>query len=137
YVKELSQGIDDNQARLLGDNEYLIKFSFTPNEKMPSFVSEELLKEYMLKYPMKANGLIELVIDNELVYSVQIINGAKFNEIIKEASFNKAYPCTLTGIRTCAVDGIRNQNWFDMTNCVLEGIGCVANWYGSCIADNC
>ena len=119
-----------------------IKSSFKCDEKMPSFANEKELKSYLLKNRTKTNGVFEFYIDNELEYSVQIIKGEKFNEKITETKKTinltaKKYPCSYTGVRACAFEGIHNQNWFQVTQCVLEEFACVAEWYLNCTIDNC
>jgi hypothetical protein len=146
YVKETNDLVSTEKAKEKFNKDYdihLIKWSFICDKTMPAFANEKELKSYLLKNTKKTNGVFEFYIDNELVYSVKIIKGEKFNEKIimgTKKTLNltsKDYPCTYAGVRACAVEGIHNQNWFQMTQCVLEGVACVAEWYINCTIDNC
>jgi hypothetical protein len=145
YVQETNDIVSAEKAKKSFNEEYdihSIKSSFKCDEQMPSFATEKELKSYLLKNRTKTNGVFEFYIDNELVYSVQIIKGEKFNEKITGTTKTrnlaaKEYPCSYAGVRACAVEGIHNQNWFQMTQCVLEGFACVAEWYLNCTIDNC
>jgi len=145
YVKETNNQVSAEKAKESFNKEYdihSIKASFKCDEKMPSFATEKELKSYLLKNKTKTNGVFEFFVDNELVYSVQIKNGEKLNEKIIEttAKMNltaKEYPCSYAGVRACAIDGIHNQNWYEMALCIAEGFGCVADWYINCTINNC
>lgn len=139
-----SEGYDKENISLLRQNEEVyyqtVKYLFTCDRSMPTFYSQAELEDYLLNNSSKTNGIFELILDDEIAYRVQIINGEKFNEEIfatSEGVSSKVYPCTYRGIKACAIDGIHNQNWFQMTQCVLEGFGCVAEWYLNCTIDNC
>lgn len=145
YVKETNDLVGTEKAKESFNKDYdihSIKSSFKCDEKMPSFASEKELKSYLLNNRTKTNGVFEFYVDNELVYSVQIIKGEKFNEKITGTTTTrnlktKEYPCTYAGVRACAVEGIHNQNWYQMALCIAEGFGCVADWYINCTIDNC
>tara|TARA_R110002072_G_scaffold129809_3_gene268414 strand:- start:9059 stop:9571 length:513 start_codon:yes stop_codon:yes gene_type:complete len=115
-----------------------INHSFVSNEKMSFFNSEDDLKSFLLNNTQEVYGTYELIIDDEIVYRTQIEKGVKINEEISLSSdFNNTEDCNYQDIRKCAVDGIHNQNWYDMTLCVLEGFGCVTHWYATCTVDLC
>lgn len=144
YIKETDEIISTEEAKEGFNKDYdihSIKSSFKCDEKMPSFASEKELKSYLLNNRTKTNGIFEFYVDNELVYSVQIIKGEKVNEkiteTIKTRNLTAKYPCSYAGVRACAIDGIHNQNWYQMTKCVLSGFECVAEWYLTCTIDNC
>lgn len=145
YVQETNDIVNEEQTKKSFNEDYdihSIKSSFTCDKQMPAFSTEKELKSYLLKNRTKTNGVFEFYIDNELAYSVQIINGEKFNEKIVDISKTKnlktaKYACSYAGIRACAIDGIHNQNWYEMVLCVGEGLGCVADWYINCTIDNC
>lgn len=145
YVKETNDMVSVEKAKESFNEDYdihSIMSSFKCDKNMPTFATEKELKSYLLKNKTKTNGVFEFFVDNELVYSVQIKNGEKWNEKIIEttAKMNltaKEYPCSYAGIRACAIDGIHNQNWYQMAVCITEGFGCVAEWYLICTIDNC
>lgn len=144
YVKETNDIVGEEKAKKSFNKDYdihSIKSSFKCDEQMPSFATEKELKSYLLENRTKTNGLFEFYVDDELVYSVQIIKGEKFNEKIiattKTRNLTAKYPCSYAGVRACAVEGIHNQNWYQMTKCVLMGFECVAEWYLNCTIDNC
>lgn len=114
-----------------------ISLIFKCDKQMQSFSSEKELKDYISKNPLRTSGTLELYVDNEITYSVQIIDGVKTNEHTFNSSTEKKYPCTYQGIRQCAIDGIHDQNWFQMTTCVIEGFDCVVQFYINCTIDNC
>jgi len=119
-------------------NQHSIKHLFTFDSQMKSFDSEDELKSYLSENPNKVYGEYEVFIDEELAYSVQIIKGEKFNEQIFESSIaNKSIGCTFAQVKACAIDRIRSQNWYDMTLCIIEGLGCVAHYYATCAVDLC
>jgi hypothetical protein len=146
YTKEINDIVSTKKAKESFNNDYdihSIKSSFTCDKQMPAFSNKKELKTFLLENRKKTNGFFEFYIDDELVYSVQIIKGEKINEkIISNAKLNgtipeQDYPCTYAGIRACAVNGIHSQNWYEMTKCVLTGFECVAEWYLNCAIDNC
>lgn len=140
----VSEGIDTEIKNTARQNEEVyyqtVKYLFTCDKSMPTFYSQEELENYLLNNSSKTNGIFELIIDNEIAYKVQIINGEKFNEEIfntSEGIQNKAYPCTYKGIKQCAIDSIHAQNWYEMALCIGEGLGCVSHYYIVCMVDNC
>lgn len=139
----VKEGYEKDESNLLRQNEEVyyqtVKYVFTCDKSMPTFYSQEELEDYLLNNSSKTNGIFELILDEEIAYRVQIINGEKFNEEIFNTSegTQEKYTCSYRGIKQCAIDGIHNQNWFQMTQCVLEGFGCVAEWYLNCTIDNC
>lgn len=144
YVKEINDLVSTEIAKKSFNKDYdihSIKASFKCDKQMPSFTNEKDLKSYLLENRTKTNGVFEFYIDDDLIYSVQIIKGEKFNEKIIENSTPKnlaaKYPCSYAGVRACVHEGIHNQNWYEMTLCVLEGLGCVTEWYINCTIDNC
>lgn len=115
-----------------------VSMTFTCDKQMQTFSSEKELIAFISKNPSKASGTFELFLDNSIAYRAQIVNGEKIKEeVFNETTNNKIYPCTLAGIRQCAVDRIHAQNWFDMWTCIAEGIDCVIVKYASCMVDNC
>jgi hypothetical protein len=145
FIKETNNTLSSEKAKENLNKDYVIhsvKSLFKCDKQMPSFETEKELKSYLLENRTKTNGIFEFYIDEELVYSVQIRKGEKINEkiIANTAKLNlsaKEYPCSYAGVKACAVEGIHNQNWFQMTQCVLEGLACVAEWYINCTIDNC
>ena len=108
-------------------------------ETMPAFNTEQNLATYVTKNVTTTDGHFELKIDEELLYSCDILNGQKINEKFysSDSEYYKIYPCSYKGIRACAVDTIHAYNWYDMWGCVSAGFACVVNAYGSCFASNC
>lgn len=144
YLKEINNtiGIEKTKESFSKDYEiHLIKSSFKCNNDMPYFTTEKELKSYLIENNLKTNGVFELYIDNELVYSTQIKKGKKINEVFTETAktlnLTAKYPCSYAGIKACAIEGIHNQNWYQMALCISEGFGCVAEWYLNCTIDNC
>jgi hypothetical protein len=120
------------------ENQHSIKHIFTFDSQIQSFNSEDELKSYLLENPNKVNGKYEVFIDDEIAYSVQIINGEKLNAVIFESSTaNKTAGCSFAEVKACAIERIHNQNWFDMTLCVIAGFDCVVEKYASCTVDLC
>lgn len=130
---------DANAILKDGDEQHSIKFKFTFDEKMGSFTSESELIRFLENNKADTYGKFELFVDNNLEYSVTIEKGIKVKEELFTDEFNKSVPkpCSFEGLRRCAANRIRDQNWFDMTVCVLEGFDCFAIHYASCFADNC
>lgn len=116
-----------------------LKYVFTPDVSMPTFESEEDLKDFIVENHERTSGVFELYWDNELVYKCDVVDGQIFNRqtFINEVSPGSNYPCTYRGIKQCAIDRIHNLNWFDKTRCILSGLGCVMENYASCAADYC
>ncbi len=131
--------VNDAGATLSADEEqHYIKYKFTFDEKMASFTSESELLKFLESNKADTYGKLELYVDNNLEYSVTIEKGIKVKEENFISDFSKAYPpCSFEGLRRCAANRIRDQNWFDMTACVLSGFSCFATHYASCFADNC
>ena len=119
------------------ENQHSINHVLTFDSQIHSFNSQEEYESFLLENLNELNGKYEVFIDNEIIYSVQIINGEKFDEIIYESSSNRSLSCTFAEVRACAVERIHNQNVFDMTLCIIEGFGCVVNHYMSCATDLC
>lgn len=115
-----------------------ISITFTCDKQMQTFSSDKELMDFVYKNPSKTIGTFELFIDNSIAYRAQIVNGEKVKEeVFGDSLMSKKYPCTLSGIRQCAVDRIHAQNWIDMWTCIAEGIDCVIMKYASCMVDNC
>lgn len=119
--------------------EYEVKQVFICDETMPEFSSEEEMKEYISKDPMKASGLYELYINDELAYKSKIEDGVKVSSEILATSENayEKYKCSYEGIRKCAVDRIDDMNWLDTWSCIAEGLNCVLYQMASCAIDIC
>lgn len=122
---------------------HTLKFVFEPSATMPNFESEKELQSFLLNKMTETNGSFRFFLDNKLIYKGQVIDGKKTNAegvtglSTKNFSKYKEYPCSYAGVRQCAIDGIDNQNWYEMSICVIEGLGCVAEWYLNCTIDNC
>jgi hypothetical protein len=89
YIKETNEIVSTEEAKKGFNKDYdihSIKSSFKCDEKMPSFASEKELKSYLLNNRTKTSGIFEFYVDNELVYSVQIIKGEKINEKLQKLS---------------------------------------------------
>lgn len=117
---------------------HFMKYSITPTSEMPKFSSEEDFLYFIKDNINHVDVKLEYYLDGSLINQTDIEKGV----IIKSEDFNnsskgKKYPCTYLGIRECAINGIHSQNWFQMTQCVLEGVGCVIEWYVNCAIDNC
>jgi hypothetical protein len=133
FAKEINEKNDLSYARE-NDSVYYetVSYLFTCDSSMPTFSSQEELELYLVENPTITNGVFELIIDDVIVYRVQIINGEKHNEeILVSTEETSKYPCTYAGIRACAVDTIHGYNWWDMVGCISAGFGCVVNAYGS------
>lgn len=107
---------------------------------MPTFRTEEELKQFLIDKPKETNGIFEAYTDNELVYTVNVVNGDKSGGRVllqPEQTPSGDYPCTFKGIKKCAIDSIHAQNWYEMIICVGQGIGCVQHYYIVCTIDNC
>ncbi len=114
-----------------------IKYKFECAPGMPTFSSDEELKSFLREQNAKSSGSFELLINDVSRYRAVMTNGV-ITDVKPPVIFsNKKYPCTLDGIRDCAIDRIHAQNGFDMTVCIIEGLTCVALKYGSCAYDNC
>lgn len=132
-VKEVSE-ISKNEDIVYST----VNLVFKCSDKMQTFSTEKELKEFISKEPTKVNGTVELFVDNELVFTTQIVDGEKTKEeVFNSLSTDKKYPCTYKGIRQCAIDGIHSQNWFEMATCIAEGFNCVVVFYINCTIDNC
>ena len=119
------------------ENQHSINHILTFDSQIHSFNSQEEYESFLLENINELNGMYEVFIDNEIVYSVQIVNGEKIDAIIYESSSNRSLSCTFAEVKACAVERIHNQNVWDMTFCILEGFGCVVDHYGSCAVDLC
>jgi len=134
--------IVDNLSKLKSNDvtSHSIKHVFTFNEKSQTFSSGEELRLYLSENQSKVNGKYEIFIDNIKEYSVQIVNGKKVNQKILINKFNKSLKvneCSFKNVKACAIKKIHDQNWFDMTKCILAGFGCVAEKYATCTVDLC
>jgi hypothetical protein len=136
-------GIDESlfAAARTNDSVYYqkVQYIFTCDASMPRFSTQKELEQFLVEHPSETTGSFELIIDDKLAYRVKVTNGVKHHpEFFEtEPTLDGKYPCTYKGIKACAIDGIHSQNWFQMTQCVIEGLGCVIEWYINCTIDNC
>ena len=113
-----------------------VNLTFMCGREMPKFQTTDELRDFLKNSPSKVNGIVELIIDDEMIFSIEIVNGVQKSPNISNLA-NGSYPCTYPGIKKCAIERIKALNWFDKTLCILEGFGCVVNNYASCMVDNC
>lgn len=113
-----------------------VNLTFKCDESMQSFKSQTELVDYISNNSSKVNGIIYYSVDEEIIFTADVIDGVlKNGEIINKVK--DKYPCSYRGIRQCAIDTIHSYNWYDMWVCVAAGLGCVIDAYGSCFADHC
>jgi hypothetical protein len=114
-----------------------IKHIFYYFDSPISFINDDELKIYMINNQKKINGSLEIFIDNVLIYESQIENGIRKHETKHLSTIEKSEECTFEAVKACAIERIHNQNWFDMTLCILAGFDCVVEKYASCTVDLC
>jgi hypothetical protein len=83
--------------------------------------------------------VFDIYIDGIKEYSCTIVNGEKIKDKDYNSLKNEAreLKCTFQEVKDCAKKRIREQNWYDMTKCILAGFGCVVEKYASCAVDLC
>lgn len=136
-LKQFYVDKDDNAILKQDDEKHSIKYKFTFDENIRSFSSESQLREFIVNNQSETNGMYEVFIDNKLEYRVKIVNGLKVDGGEFSGGSGIVDICSFEGLRRCAANRIRDQNWYDMVACVLAGFNCFVTHYMSCFADNC
>lgn len=84
------------------------------------------------------NGIYTIEFDGEILRRSIIKNGIVVStEKFNDTDLAQKYPCTASGIVTCADDKFNNMNVISYMFCVAGAPACLAEAYASCMYDNC